>query len=178
MRHQAYLALGSNLGDRAAHLAAAIQALRPAIQPLLLSPIYETPPWGYLDQPAFLNQVAWVETNAAPLELLLHLKQIEADLGRLPSVRYGPRCIDLDILIYDTLVIEDPLLTLPHARLHERAFVLVPLSDLAPNLCHPRLGTRLETLRQQLDCSGIILYPGRARANHEHSSLSTLRRIE
>ncbi len=129
-----YLALGSNLGDRSANLQAAISALPPAVRVLKESPVYETQPWGYTDQPAFLNMVLKGETSLGPVELLDHLKELETSLGRLPSVRWGPRLIDMDILFYADLVLDIRGLVIPHPHLHERPFVLVPLADLAPDL--------------------------------------------
>lgn len=153
-----YLGLGSNLGDRLANLIAAIAALPPAVVPLATSPVYETAAWGYTDQPAFLNQALKAETRLPPLELLAHLKAIEIHLGRTPTFHYGPRLIDLDILFYDDLVLESPHLTLPHPRLHERAFMLVPLADLAPDLLHPLLGLSVRQLLEQVDRNGVQWY--------------------
>jgi 2-amino-4-hydroxy-6-hydroxymethyldihydropteridine diphosphokinase len=153
-----FLALGSNLGDRAANLQAAIAALPPAVTVLACSPIYETDPWGYTDQPAFLNQVIQAETQLAPLDVLAHLKDIEACLGRIPTVRYGPRLIDLDILFYGDQIFVTPELTIPHPRLHERAFVLVPLADLAPSWPHPTQGVSVATLLASVDRAGVCLY--------------------
>ena len=150
-----YLSLGSNLDDRYATLQAALAALPPAVTVLAESPIYETPPWGVTDQPAFLNMVVRAETHLTPLALLALLKRLEAQLGRLPSIRYGPRKIDLDILFYDELVLDTPELILPHPLLHERAFVLVPLADLAPGLVHPVLGQSIRDLLAAVDTKGI-----------------------
>ena len=133
MTHTVYIALGTNLGERLDNLRTAIAALAPGVLMLTKSHVYETPPWGYEDQPAFLNMVVKVETGLEPEPLLTYLKQIEAGLGREKSVRWGPRLIDLDILFYDDLVIDTPPLVIPHPRLHERAFVLVPLADVAPD---------------------------------------------
>jgi 2-amino-4-hydroxy-6-hydroxymethyldihydropteridine diphosphokinase len=156
--HRLYLALGSNLGDRLVNLQAAQAALLPSVRLLTASPVYETPPWGYLDQPAFLNQVLEAETNLSPEDLLDFLKRLEVELGRQPGARYGPRLIDLDILFYDDLVLQSPRLTIPHPYLHERAFVLVPLADLAPGLYHPVLGQTIGDLLKQVDQTGIYLY--------------------
>jgi 2-amino-4-hydroxy-6-hydroxymethyldihydropteridine diphosphokinase len=156
--HQTYLALGSNMGDRLKILKAAIRALPPAIRPLARSLIYETTPWGYTDQPDFLNQVVLAETNLSPQGLLARLKLIEANLGRRPNFRYGPRLIDLDILFYDDLVLQTPELTIPHPRLAERAFVLVPLADLAPDLRHPVLGQTVRHLLKGVDSRGVHPY--------------------
>ncbi|MCX6038031.1 MAG: 2-amino-4-hydroxy-6-hydroxymethyldihydropteridine diphosphokinase, partial [Chloroflexi bacterium] len=153
-----YLALGTNLGDRFANLQAAITALPPAVRVLAQSPVYETPPWGLTDQPAFLNMVLKSQTALAPVELLKHLKLLETELGRLPTVRWGPRRIDMDILFYDKLILDTPELTIPHPRLHERAFVLVPLADLEPDLVHPVLGATIKQLRSALDTTGVKRY--------------------
>ncbi len=153
-----FLALGTNLGDRPANLRVALAALPPAVTVLARSPVYETPPWGVTDQPAFLNMAVKGETTLTPPELLARLKQLEADLGRLPSVRYGPRLIDIDILFYDDLTLATLALTIPHPLLHERAFVLVPLADLEPALIHPGLGKPVRDLLAALDTKGIMRY--------------------
>jgi len=161
-----YLALGSNLADRPANLRAAINALpalsaaegAPLIRVTRESPVYETPPWGVTDQPAFLNMVVEAETDLPPAALLGFLKLLETRLGRQPGLRYGPRLIDLDILFYGDLVLDTPPLVIPHPRLHERAFVLVPLADLAPDLRHPVLGAAVRELLAGVDTAGIRLY--------------------
>jgi 2-amino-4-hydroxy-6-hydroxymethyldihydropteridine diphosphokinase len=158
MSHLVYLALGSNLGDRLGNLCLAIQALPPLVGLLSASSVYETPPWGYLDQPAFLNQVIQARTDLSPLDLLDLLKRLEERLGRLPGIRYGPRLIDLDILLYDDLQLETPTLTVPHPRLAERAFVLAPLADLAPDLIPPGASLSVRQMLERLDRSGIELY--------------------
>ena len=142
-----YIAAGTNLGDRLANLLNALEALPPAVMPLATSPVYETAPWGVLDQPVFLNMVFSASTRLSPRELLVYLKDTEALLGRQPGLRYGPRLIDLDILFYGTLILESPTLEIPHPRLGERIFVLRPLADLAPDLCHPQSG---QTMRELL----------------------------
>jgi 2-amino-4-hydroxy-6-hydroxymethyldihydropteridine diphosphokinase len=153
----AYLGLGSNLGDRRANLSAAITGLPPAASVLRTSSIYQTEPWGYLEQPAFLNQVVEVETSLSPADLLAALKRLEADLGRQATFRYGPRLIDLDILLYENLVISQADLVIPHAQLAQRAFVLVPLAELAPGLLHPLLGVSMAELKNRIDLSGVKL---------------------
>jgi 2-amino-4-hydroxy-6-hydroxymethyldihydropteridine diphosphokinase len=158
MTQTLHLALGSNLGDRAANLRAALNLLPPQVTVLAESNIYETPPWGITDQPAFLNMVVRAETFLSPLELLKHLKDIEIRLGRVPAARYGPRLIDLDILFYSDLIIDSPPLVIPHPRLHERAFVLVPLAELAPEMRHPVLGRTVRELLANIDTAGIKLY--------------------
>ena len=160
MRNKVYLALGSNTGDRLANLRAAIGGLPPQVLVQVESSIYETEPWGYADQPAFLNMVIRAETDLSPLELLTHLKLLEKSLGRVPSFQNGPRLIDMDILFYDDLTLETPTLTIPHPRLHERAFVLVPLAEIAPALLHPRLGRSVSELVETVDRRGVNLFGG------------------
>ena len=155
MEHVVYLALGANLGDRLFNLRAAIGALAPAVRVLAESHIYETPPWGYVDQPPFLNMALKAETDLSPHALLAHLKEIESGLGRAPSFRYGPRQIDIDILFYDDLILDEDGLVIPHPRLQERAFVLVPLADLASDLRHPLFQTTVAEMSSALDPSGI-----------------------
>ena len=158
MKHTAYIALGTNLGDRLANLHAAIRSLPPEIKVLAKSHVYETPPWGYEDQPAFLNMIIKAETELEPKSLLKYLKQLEVELGREQNFRWGPRLIDLDILFYDNLVINTPLLVIPHPRLHERAFVLVPLADVAPDLIHPILQKSVSQLMAEVDTQEILRF--------------------
>jgi 2-amino-4-hydroxy-6-hydroxymethyldihydropteridine diphosphokinase len=153
-----YLALGTNLGDRFANLQAAIAALPPVVHEQVRSPVYETQPWGLTGQPPFLNMVLKGETAIAPHPLLAALKQLETKLGRQPDVHWGPRLIDLDILFYDELVLSSSQLTIPHPLLHERAFVLVPLADLEPNLVHPVLGQSVKQLLAAVDVTGVKHY--------------------
>ena len=150
-----FLALGTNLGDREGNLSLARQALEPQVKIIHESPIYITPPWGYVDQPDFLNQVLEVRTDLEPLPLLHYLKRIEEDLGRLKTFRNGPRLIDLDILFFGQRVLAREDLWIPHPRLQERAFVLVPLRDIAPYFIHPLLNTTVEAMLGNLDTEGV-----------------------
>jgi 2-amino-4-hydroxy-6-hydroxymethyldihydropteridine diphosphokinase len=153
-----YLALGTNLGNRPANLRAALNSLAPDIKILAESNIYETPPWGYTDQPAFLNMAVKCETDSDAAPLLKRLKQIEVRVGREATFRWGPRVIDIDILFYDDLVLESEALTIPHPRLHERAFALVPLADIAPDFVHPVLKKTIKELLSQVDSTEIKLF--------------------
>ncbi len=155
MNHIVYLALGTNLGDRLANLRAAIEALPPEINVNAESKIYETPPWGVEHQPAFLNMAVKCETDLDAASLLKRLKQLEVRLGREKTFRWGPRLIDLDILFYDDLVLESETLTIPHPRLNERAFVLVPLTDIAPDFIHPVLRKTVREMTANADSRNI-----------------------
>ena len=156
MNHTVYIALGTNLGDRSDNLRAAIASMPPEVAVLAESRVYETPPWGYEDQPAFLNMVVKAETDLEPEALLKYLKQLETELGREQNFRWGPRLIDLDILFYDDLVVNTLPLAIPHPRLHERSFVLVPLADLAADFTHPVLGKTVRQLLAEVDATGIV----------------------
>ncbi len=153
---QIFLALGTNLGDRLHNLRQAIFHLPPAVLPLRASHVYETPPWGVEDQPRFLNMAIEAATALPPLELLNYLKTQEKQMGRRESVRYGPRLIDIDILFYEDVVLNEEQLQIPHPRLHERSFVLLPLNDLIPEYQHPLLKKSITALLKTSDLSGII----------------------
>jgi 2-amino-4-hydroxy-6-hydroxymethyldihydropteridine diphosphokinase len=159
---QVYLALGTNLGDRMHNLRGALRRLAPHVTITCISPIYETEPWGVTEQPDFLNLVVAGKTELAPTELLLALQDIEQRMGRQRTVRYGPRVIDLDILLYDDVVLQTEHLEIPHARMAERRFVLVPLNAIAPDVLHPRLKRTAQQLLQDLtDHTRIELFPQR-----------------
>jgi 2-amino-4-hydroxy-6-hydroxymethyldihydropteridine diphosphokinase len=128
----ARIGIGSNVGDAAANVDAAIVRLGALGSVGARSSLYRTKAWGVVDQPDFINAAVLLETLLAPHALLHELKAIEAELGRVTTFRWGPRVIDLDILAYDDLVLDDPELTIPHARLHERAFALAPLAEIDP----------------------------------------------
>ena len=135
--HTVYLALGSNLGNRLSNLKQAVAAFSPQMEVKARSHVYETPPWGYEDQPKFLNQVIRVKTYLEPEPLFKHIKRLEVALGRKISFQNGPRLIDIDLLFYDDLILNTTSLVIPHPRLHERGFVLLPLMDIDPDLVHP-----------------------------------------
>jgi 2-amino-4-hydroxy-6-hydroxymethyldihydropteridine diphosphokinase len=153
--HIVYLALGSNLGDRLANLKQAIAALTPQMEVKVRSSVYETPPWGFEDQPKFLNQVIQATTYLNPEPLLKHLKRLEIALGRKESFPNGPRLIDMDVLFYDDLVLNTGSLVIPHPRLQERGFVLLPLMDINPDLVHPVSKKSVREMAAGCDTSGI-----------------------
>ncbi len=153
--HQAYLGVGANLGDRQANILQALQYIQTRASITAVSSFYETEPVGYLDQPKFLNVACAVETELAPPDLLRFLKWIEKRMGRTASFRNAPRPIDLDILLYDDLILQSDPITIPHPRMHERAFVLVPLAEIAPEVGHPILQATAAELADQVGRTGI-----------------------
>ena len=161
MDHTVYLALGSNMGNRLANLKNAVSNLPPQMEVKKKSLVYETPPWGYADQPAFLNMAVMVKTYLEPENLLSHIKRLETALGREPGFQNGPRVIDIDILFYDDVILDSPPLVIPHPRLHHRGFVLVPLNDIAPDLVHPVLGKLISELLLDVDRLNINEYKGK-----------------
>lgn len=146
----AYLAIGSNLGDRVDNLRRAVAMLAPEVTLVAASPLYETAPAYVVDQPRFVNGALKVETGLGPRALLTKLKDIEQAVGRQPGLRYGPRIVDLDILFLGDTVLADRDLEIPHPRLAERLFVLRPLADIAPSLVHPVLMRSVEALHTEL----------------------------
>ena len=141
-----FLGIGTNLGDRERNLQEARTALSQRLEILKESSIYQTAPWGYLDQPVFLNQVIKAQTDLSSLNLLGFLTETEKLLGRQANFRYGPRLIDLDILFYGNRIIQTPRLQVPHPRLAQRAFVLVPMAEIAPEFVHPQKGQTITQL--------------------------------
>jgi 2-amino-4-hydroxy-6-hydroxymethyldihydropteridine diphosphokinase len=146
----AYLLTGSNLGDRKKQLAQAAAYIdQQAGRITSISSLYETAPWGKTDQPAFLNQALCISTQLTPQTLMETLLSIEQQMGRVRAARYGPRVIDIDILLYDQLVTEEEFLQIPHAELPFRRFALLPLAEIASGCWHPKLRCTIDTLLQQ-----------------------------
>jgi 2-amino-4-hydroxy-6-hydroxymethyldihydropteridine diphosphokinase len=153
--HRVFLGLGSNLGDRRLNLQQAVHLLGETMEVERLSSVYDTAPMLVIDQPRFLNMVCLVMTELSPEQVLVQVKTIEHTLGRVAGPRFGPRLIDIDLLLYDDLILASPSLTLPHPRMPQRAFVLLPLSELAPTLKHPVLHTRIAELAQAVPHTGV-----------------------
>lgn len=151
-----YLGLGSNMGDRADNICKALELLNEHMQVDRTSSFYETEPWGYRNQAMFLNAVCRASTDLSPREVLTLAQEIERKLGREPSFRNAPRPIDIDIIMYDNKVIAEPDLSVPHPRLKERAFVLVPLAEIAPELVHPEEGKTMKHLVSQARGKGTV----------------------
>lgn len=159
MSSNVYIGIGSNLGDRESNLFAAVDALRrmDALCVRRCSSIYESSPVGP-PQPRFLNAVVEIETTLEPLRLLSLLKQVEVDLGRQRRKRWGPREIDLDILLWEGQVVAEPSLQVPHLELHKRRFALEPLCELAPLLEHPVTGERMCDLLKKLSSQDCVKF--------------------
>jgi len=144
------------LGERFDNLTSAIKALTPEIIVQTISPTYETQPLYVTQQPEFLNLLVRATTTLSPISLLDSIQTLEVELGRKPSVRFGPRIIDIDIIDYDSLILNLESLTIPHPRMHERLFVLRPLINIVPNWIHPRTGKTVQQLIDGLSDPGIV----------------------
>jgi 2-amino-4-hydroxy-6-hydroxymethyldihydropteridine diphosphokinase len=150
-----YLALGANLGNRAANLALALRMLEPVVRVDAVSPLYESPPQAPSAGPPYYNAACRVTTGLTPRALLRHVKQIEFEIGRRPGARWAPRPIDIDIALFDDATVVDADLVLPHPRIGERAFVLQPLLDLDSALVLPGGGEPLADLLAALGATGL-----------------------
>ncbi len=151
MKHEAYIAFGSNLGNRKENILRAMGKMKEkGMKFLRISTFYETKPYGYTEQEDFMNCVALVETEQNPMALLETLMNIEKELGRVREKKWGPRTIDLDIIFYDKKIVNFAQLTIPHEDMHNRLFVLEPLCEIAPNYVHPVFHKDVSTLLKEL----------------------------
>ena len=157
----AYLGLGSNLGGRERNLARALSLLSEKVQIGKVSSVYETEPVGYEQQPLFLNMVCRISTRLSARQLMRLIVAVETNMGRVRSFRNAPRSIDIDILFYDDAVVKTRHLTIPHPRLAERAFVLTPLGEIAPDLVHPEMDKSIAELSAALGKPlGVVKWQG------------------
>ncbi|MCC6754411.1 MAG: 2-amino-4-hydroxy-6-hydroxymethyldihydropteridine diphosphokinase [Saprospiraceae bacterium] len=155
---QIYIGLGSNLGNRIENLRAALAMMQDALTSIVeISSVYETEPHGFCSQGDFLNMAARIHTALKPVQLLNAINRIEQALGRERQLKNGPRTIDIDILLYDDQILSGPHLTIPHPRMHLRAFVLVPLAEIAPGTLHPFLKQRIDSLLALCEDSGKVI---------------------
>jgi len=150
------LGIGANLGDRAAALQSVVDAMPGRFQAIRASSVYDTPPWGVTDQPTFLNAVIAAETELTPREVLAFAHECEQAAQRVRTQHWGPRTLDVDVISYDEARSDDPVLTLPHPRAYERAFVLVGIDELDPDAVLPGHGS-VRALLDALDCTGITV---------------------
>lgn len=167
---RALLGLGTNLGDRAANLRAAIRVLAEIGTVEFISRVYESEPYGFTEQPPFLNMAVCLRTRLPPAALLAALQEAEVRIGRTPSHRMGPRMIDLDILFYDDVQVDEPSLHIPHRGVMDRAFVLAPLLDLDIGLRHPATGELLADRLSALDDTGLVPLGAAADVLHMNDS--------
>ena len=156
MQYEAYLGLGSNLGDRVANIRQGLEGLRSMASDLLSSSLYENAPAGFMGQPPFLNAVCRVWTHLDPFKLLHEADRIASEVGHSRAFPNAPRLLDIDILIHGRTVLSAPHLSVPHPRLTSRAFVMTPLAEIAPGLVHPKLGKDTMTLSRQLPGQTIL----------------------
>jgi 2-amino-4-hydroxy-6-hydroxymethyldihydropteridine diphosphokinase len=158
-RYDVFLGIGSNLGERGGFLARGVEEIKsiPDSKIVWVSPVYETEPYGRKDQPPFLNAALQLDTALPPDELFSHLKAIERKVGRTGGERWGPRELDIDILIYDGLVFDRDGLKVPHPDMEQRNFVLVPLKDIAPDLVHPVTGLTVTEMARQCPTGGRLV---------------------
>lgn len=157
MTHNAYVLLGTNLGDKLAYLKRATELIEQRCGSIeRYSSIYETSAWGIETQPSFLNQAVLVRTELSPIQLLQALLGIETDMGRHRTTKWAPRTIDLDIAFYDALVLDSKSLVVPHPRIHERNFALAPLCEIAPDLLHPVLKRTISELLEDSSDAGEV----------------------
>lgn len=156
MNH-AYLLIGGNLGDRFKHLQTTVQKINMLCGKIIQSSsVYETDAWGFTEQPAFLNQALEIETHLSAVELMQQIHEIELSLGRVRLSPLGPRTIDIDIIYYNNDIIDNDIVTIPHPRMEQRNFVLIPLNEIAPKMIHPQFNkTTSELLHQCKDESHV-----------------------
>jgi len=166
--NRVYLSLGSNLGGRQGNLLQALQYIQTRVSIKQVSSFYETEPVGYADQPMFLNAVCYAETELSPEDMLQFVKWIEKRMGKVESFRNAPRLIDIDILFYNDIALTSDELQIPHPRLHQRAFVLVPLAEIAPGLVHPILKISVEELLHRAKPAGVRKFERSLKLRLEH----------
>lgn len=155
MTTSAYFSIGTNLGDRFANLQRALRLLQAEMPITAVSPIYVTEPWGDADQPKFLNICVAAGTDLSPREVLDTIKAIEHDMGRVPSRHWGPRLIDIDLLLYGRQTVNEPDLIVPHPHMGERAFVLAPLANIIPTYVHPTTGRTIAAMLEDIDLNSV-----------------------
>lgn len=154
---EVYLSLGSNMGDRRANLKKALRLLSESIEIEKVSSVYDTEPEGVGEQPRFLNMVCRVDTDMSPVKLLSFVKGIEASMGRDLRLRNAPRIIDIDIILYGDTIVESPDLIIPHLRMRERAFVLVPFAEIASDVVHPATGESIGDVAARVEGRGGVV---------------------